>query len=109
MSTNYKQPGAVMEYSNAGANLSAGDVVLIGSRLGVCEVDIASNSSGSVAMEGVFLVPKADDAAWTQGALIYWDAADEEFNTSSSGNTLAGYAFEAAAESATSGLLKLNA
>ena len=43
--------------------------------------------------------------AWTLGAKLYWDATDEDFQTTASGNTFAGYAGAAATSAAATGTL----
>ena len=101
-----------MNYQNAGSALLSGAGVKIGVRIGICLVDIAATSGvGSVALEGVFKVTKAASQAWTQGALVYWDDTNKNFTTTSSGNTLAGFAFEPVGSGAgeTTGYVKLNA
>lgn len=79
MATNYKQPGDVIQYT-AGADISSGDVVVIGSILGVALVDIANGSTGSVAIRGVFTVPKVDGAAIEQGDTLSYDISVDAFD-----------------------------
>jgi len=99
-----------MDFQNGGAALAAGVGVKIGVRIGVTLVAIAATTGvGAVAMEGVFKVAKATSQAWTQGAIIYWDDTAKNFTTTSSGNTAAGYVFEPAGSSDTTGIVKLNA
>jgi predicted RecA/RadA family phage recombinase len=49
-----------------------------------------------VQVAGVFSVPKAAGAV-TQGAKLYWDAANSVLTTTASGNTVVGVAAAAAA------------
>jgi len=95
MAKNYIQEGDVLDHI-AAANIASGDVVLMGKRIGVAVADIASGQSGSVAVEGVFALPKVVANAPAQGALLYWDANASLLTTTATGNTLAGYAAAAA-------------
>jgi len=108
--------GKTMNYT-ASADISSGDLVVVGVRVGVAAADIANGAVGVLEMEGVFELPKVTGAI-TQGALVYWDAdgtpvggvsGDGGLTTSTSGNTLAGYAVEAAGETAATVKVKLNA
>lgn len=108
MTSKYVQPGEVMDYV-AAANIVSGQVLLIGVRVGVALAAIASGSKGSVGMSGVFTVAKLTTDVVAQGAALYWDNANSRLTTTASGNTLAGYAFEAAGNGATTVNIKLNA
>lgn len=79
MSKNYVQEGAVVDYT-AGADISSGDVVVIGQSIGVALVDIANGETGSVAIEGVFDLPKVDAAVIAQGESVIWDASAGKFD-----------------------------
>lgn len=109
MATNKVQDGGVLTWTNgSGSDVSAGDPVLIGVRLGVALVDIADGKSGSVAVEGVYSIAKNASLVISQGDALYWDAGDDNLNKTPTDNTLAGYAFDAAAETATTVNIKLN-
>jgi len=82
MASNYVQPGEVIEWTNSGTAVSAGDVVAIGNILGVALVDIANAASGSVAIRGVFNVPKVSGAVIAQGEKLTWDASAAAFDDS---------------------------
>lgn len=60
----------------APAAVTSGAGVLIGSLFGVASMDAAINTPVVIATTGVFNLPKAPSQAWTVGALIYWDAAN---------------------------------
>lgn len=108
MTSKYVQPGEVMDYV-AGANIVSGQVLLIGVRVGVALAAIANGSKGSVAMSGVFTVAKLSTDVVAQGAALYWDNTNSRLTTTASGNTLAGYAFEAAGNGVATVNIKLNA
>lgn len=110
MANNYVQRGDVLDYANAsGSTIANKSGVLIGVRLGVAQADIANNATGSCAMVGVFTLPKLSTDAPAQGAALYWDNTNKRLTTTASGNTLAGYAFKAAASGETTVNIKLNA
>jgi predicted RecA/RadA family phage recombinase len=99
--TNYKQPGKVMEYVNAGSAISSGAIVPVGDQCGIAIADIAATTGrGSLSLEGVYECPKDGDEAFAQGDALYYDAADGTVTKTAAGNTPFGIAFEAAAEAA---------
>ena len=90
MATNYVSEGDVIQWTNAGAAVSSGDVVVIGQILGVALVDIAQNATGSVAIRGTFTVPKVSAAVIAQGEGLTWDvsagAVDDNAATPATGD-----------------------
>lgn len=109
MAQNHVQEGKVMPWTNGtGSAVASGDVVLIGTKIGVALGDIANGAVGSVAVDEVYEIAKAAPLVLAQGAAVYWDAADENVNATESGNTYGGYAFEAAASADTTVKIKLN-
>jgi predicted RecA/RadA family phage recombinase len=106
MATNYIQPGEVCEYT-AGANIDSGDLIAINNRAGVALTDIANGATGSVALTGVYTVPKTAGATWSVGQAIYVIAATGIATVTATGNVPAGFAFAAAIEGATTGQLLL--
>lgn len=111
MATNYVQPGDVIQYT-AGADISSGAVVKIGNILGVALADIANGSTGSVAIRGVFTVPKVSGAVIAQGESLTWDVSaasgagefDDNAATPATGDVTgaAAVAFEGAGSGVTS-------
>lgn len=63
---------------NPGADVSAGDVVVQNDLVGIAKLDIASGALGSLAVTGVFDLPKATGVgeAIGAGAKVYWDAGN---------------------------------
>lgn len=108
LSTNFVQEGKVIQWANGGTAKSAGDVVVIGKVLGVALVDIGNGESGSVALEGVFTVPKVSAAVIAQGENLTWDASaaafDDNAATPATGDVTGGgaVAWEAAGNAVTS-------
>ncbi len=95
MATNYVQEGKTLNYT-AGADITSGQFVLIGTIGGVAKTDIANGKTGAVHVCGVFSIPKATGAV-TQGAKLYWDESESEVTTTATDNTLIGVAAAAAA------------
>lgn len=80
MATNYVKDGAVVDYTNAGSAISSGDVVVMGNIIGVALVDIANGDTGSVAIEGVFTVPKVSAAVIAIGESVIYDVSASAFD-----------------------------
>ncbi len=74
MADNFHSNGDVVQYT-AGANITAGSVVKMGNTLGVALVDIANGATGSVAVKGVFTVPKVSAAVIGVGESLVWDVS----------------------------------
>ena len=107
--TNFIQDGDTIEYSNSGSAISAGDVVVIGKLLGVAVTDIAATTGvGTVALEGVFNLPKNTSLAITQGDQLFWDTTPGEVTKTATDIPL-GTAHESAASDATTVNVKLAA
>jgi predicted RecA/RadA family phage recombinase len=79
MSTNYKQAGEVIEYTASGT-ISSGDVVVVGTQIGIALDDAVSGDVISVSMEGVFAVPKVDAAVIALGEEVFYDASAAKFD-----------------------------
>jgi predicted RecA/RadA family phage recombinase len=79
MATTYVSEGAVVQYT-AGADISSGDVVVMGDVLGVALADIANGSTGSVAIKGCFRLPKVSAAVIAQGETLVYDSSAEAFD-----------------------------
>lgn len=91
------------------AAVTSGTWFLYGTLPAVYLDDIAANAKGSCAIAGQYSVTKegATGQAWAVGDRVYWDDTNDQFTTTSTGNTLAGVAIEAATATATTGKLKL--
>lgn len=105
----YFQRGESLDYTNGTSNkIEAGDVVVFGTKIGVAGCDIVPGAVGSIHVEGVFAFEKATGAI-TAGAAVYWDATNGKITTTSTDNTLAGFAVAAAASGDATVLVKINA
>jgi len=108
MAKNYIQPGEVIDHT-AAANISSGAGVLIGKRLGVALGDIKAGATGSVAMKGVYSLPKLGTDNVAQGDELYWDNDAKRLTLDATDNTRAGYAAAAAGAGVATVNLALNA
>lgn len=76
-SADYWQRGETLDYINGtGAKINAGDILLLGDRLGVAGCDIPDGAAGSVHVTGVFKMPKDygdSGKALAIGQAVYWD------------------------------------
>lgn len=85
MTVKFVQVGNVVNYT-AGADISAGDLVVMANTLGVALTDIANGDVGAVAIEGVFEgVPKVSGAVFAVGEKLILDvsATPDAFDDSS--------------------------
>lgn len=80
MATNYIQEGKALNYTPSGADVSSGDLVVIGTIAGIAKTDIADGKTGAVHISGVFSVAKASGAV-SQGAKLYWSSANSNLTT----------------------------
>jgi predicted RecA/RadA family phage recombinase len=94
MQARFVSTGVRLDYTPS-ADVSAGDVILVGSQLGVASTDIPSGSLGTLITEGLMDVVKINEQQ-TAGSVVYWDADGNPYGgvagtggltTTSSGNT----------------------
>lgn len=105
---NFIQPGDVLDHT-PGSNVTGGQVVVMGVRVGVAVADIASGQTGPVRVRGVVELAKASADVIAQGALVYWASGAGNITSTAAGNTLAGYAAAAAGAGVTTIRVALNA
>lgn len=80
MAKNHVQPGKVLDYVNTTDEvIKSGTVVVAGALLGVALGNIQPGDVGSVAVDGVFAVPKAAGTAISQGAPVVFKATTKAF------------------------------
>lgn len=119
MATNKICKGDRMDYTNSsGATISSGAPVLVGKFLGVALVTMLNGESGTLDLEGVYEIRKAATTVIALGDDLYWDADGKPQGGQSgqgcltnvvSDNVYAGKAFAAAASTATTVQIKLQA
>lgn len=106
----YSHRGEALDYTNTSdAKIEAGEVIVFGDRIGIAGCDIEIGATGSMHVIGVFEFPLAASTAVTAGAAVYWDATNSVITTTSTDNTIAGYAVKAAASGDATVLVKINA
>lgn len=108
MTSKFVMSGEVIDYVAGGA-ISSGQVLLIVNRVGVALNPIANGATGAVAVKGVFTIAKLSTDVVAQGDLLYWDAGNSRLTTTAGTHKLAGYAFAAAGNGATTVEISLNA
>lgn len=104
---NYIQEGDTLTVPAPSGGVLSGGVVIIGLLTGIATATAAVGVPVAVKTRGVFELPKVSAQAWTVGAAIYWDAGAGNATTTSAGNTLLGYASEAAANPSAVGRVRL--
>jgi len=114
MATSFVQDGNVIAFANTGSAISSGDIVVVGTQVGVALDDIAATTGvGSVAMEGVYTLAKVSAAVIAQGEEVFYDlsalAFDDNLATPASGDVSnCCVAWEAAGNGVTTIKVKLN-
>lgn len=106
---NYVQPGKVIDIVAPTGGVVSGQIVVIGSLIGVSNLTAAEGEPSVIDTEGVFEVPKTSALAIAVGDKLYWDATNKVVNKTASGNTLVGIAVAASANPSPTAKLKLGA
>lgn len=112
MATNKHSEGATIRYTNAGADISSGDVVVVNNMICIAAKDIATGETGTLFAEGAYTVPKSAGNAINQGEKVIYDVSASAFvysgATAATGDVSdAAVAWEDAAAGATSVVVKL--
>lgn len=102
---NYIQKGASIDYT-APANVHAGDVVSLNTRIGVAASDIKSGEVGAVAVSGVFEIDKTASLAVAQGDAVYFNTTTKKI-TKTNTDVPAGWAVAAVAAADATVLVKI--
>lgn len=100
---NYVQDGKYLTHT-AGATITSGQLVQVGDLHGVSVTALANGETGTLAMEGVFTLPKLVGAAGdatTAGGPVYFSAGSVSGTDSSGTRKKVGYALAVAAQAAT--------
>lgn len=103
----FVQPGNVLTVPASAATLS-GDVVKIGSIIGIACGAADSGAPLDLAMTGVYTLSKVSADAFAVGDKAYWDATAKLVTKTATSNTLLGVAIAAAAASTGSVDVRLN-
>ena len=107
----FVQDGNSVDYT-PGADVAAGAVVVQGDLIGIARTPIASGVLGSLAVAGVFDLPKATGggSGIAAGTSVYWDVADQQAkaDSESGANKLLGKVVKAAADADTTVRVRLS-
>lgn len=75
----FYQDGDRIDYTNSsGSDISAGDVINLGSRIGIALTDIADGETGAVKVEGIFKIAAITGTAFSIGNKLYWDPTNSQ-------------------------------
>lgn len=105
---NYLQSGQTMTFTAPSGGVSSGVGVQIGQLFVVPVADAAEGEPFAGKTCGVVTLPKDTADALTEGALVYWDAAEDRITTTASGSLLIGCAASDALAADTTGDVRLN-
>ena len=104
---NYVQRGDTLTLT-APAAVASGDVVIVGSIIGVANGAVAIGAPVDLDVVGVFTLPKVSALAINAGDAVYWDSAARAVTKTAGGNTKLGVATEAVANPSASVSVRLN-
>lgn len=104
---NYIEAGDTLTVPAPSGGVVSGDIVIIGTLIGIATTTAAVGVNVAVKISGVFELAKVSAQAWTIGAPIYWDGTAKLATTVSSANTAIGYATEVAANPSAVGRVRL--
>lgn len=117
MAKNFVSDGDVIPWINTTGNaVASGQLIVMGHILGIALVAIAAGATGSVAVEGVFTVPKVSGAVFAQGEKLVFDvsansgagAFDDSAATPATGDVTGGaVAWAAGSDGQTTATVKL--
>lgn len=91
--------GMRVDYQSS-SDVAVGTIILMGDLIGLADRPIPANRPGSLAIAGVFRVPKATGAstALTKGVLVYWDNTNTRATTTAGSNKVLGKVANAVAD-----------
>ena len=108
MTNRFVQPGDVLDHTPV-STVPNGQMVAIAVRVGIALATIPAGTPGPLAVKGVFTYNKLSTDTMAQGALVYFDAANNRLTTTVGSNVLAGIAAAPAAATTTTVQVSLNA
>lgn len=94
--TNSVSEGKTLNIIAPSGGLASGQAILVGLLLAVVVAAVLEGETAVGYIDGCYELPKATGAV-TQGVRLYWDDTAKKLTTTASGNTLAGFAADAAA------------
>lgn len=102
----FVQKGETLYYTPS-EDVAPGSVVSLGTRIGVAAAGIPAGQQGTLQMEGVFRLAKAESDTAEMGAALYYDKEADAVTTTADSNVPAGYAAAPAGENDATVLVKL--
>lgn len=104
----YIQKGDTIDFTNAsGTDIAYGDVVPIGSRIGIAAENIADDATGSLKVSGVHELAADNTVAFDVGDTVYWDDVNKKL-TATEGTYIAGWITEPKAQTGTTARVKID-
>lgn len=95
--------GKQLTFTAPSGGVVSGTAYKIGSVIVVAAISADAGAQFTGEAQGVFTLPKATGAAWTEGEKLYWDDTAKDFTGTSTSNTACGYAAAAALSADTTG------
>lgn len=89
MARNFRQPGETIPVT-APADVASGDVVVVGSLVGVAHTTALQGETVEIGLCGVWDLPKATPLEMNPGDALWVDAGTGKLTKTAAGNTLAG-------------------
>lgn len=105
---NFVQPGDVLTFTAPVGDVVSGTGYQIGSLFCVAAADAAAGAEFEGQITGVFDLPKATGAGWTEGQVLYWDDSAKKVTGTVGANLLIGTAARVEASGDTIGRVRLN-
>jgi predicted RecA/RadA family phage recombinase len=100
MAKNFVQPGRMLSVSSTGV-VTSGGVVARGAFVGVAQNDATTGETVTLALDGVFIIPKNAAVAMSLGDHAYWNATSSQVErVATTTRTYIGAVFEAAGTTA---------
>lgn len=90
---NFVQRGDTLTLT-APAEIISGDVVIVGSIIGIANGDADNGAPVDLDTLGVFRLPKVEALAIDEGDIVYWDAGAKLVTKTAEGNAKLGVATE---------------
>jgi predicted RecA/RadA family phage recombinase len=105
---NYIQPGNIITVTAPTGGVTSGAGLLVGNLFGIATADATAGADVEIATTGVFDLPKAANATFTEGQRISWNLATAQTVTPASGMIPIGIATESAANGTTTARIRLD-
>ncbi|MDO5566079.1 MAG: DUF2190 family protein [Planctomycetia bacterium] len=105
MQAQFIHDGAVIDYTPT-VDISAGDIIVVGTLVGVTRLDLPAGVNGSLWLTGVYDIAKATEA-FGQGDMVYWNRTLGRAQSVATGNIPLGQAVTASSETDTTVRVRL--